>query len=62
MVDRNRIVVELTDKELQMLQDALWHWTASQDGPKHQAAAAADDLRRRLLRLDLVAKGWGPAT
>jgi hypothetical protein len=56
-----RIEVLLSEGELQMLQDALWAWCASPAGPRHQAGAAADDLRRRLLRLDLVAKGWGPA-
>jgi hypothetical protein len=55
------ITVELTDREIEMLQDALWAWTASSSGPKHHAAAAADDLRRRLLKMDLQAKGWGPA-
>jgi hypothetical protein len=52
------VTIKLSREELECLQDALWAWTSSPAGPRYHAAAAADDLRRRLLRQELEAAGW----
>jgi hypothetical protein len=61
VVTPGRSTIALSIPEIEMIIDALWYWTASPGGVQNQKAVEANELRRKLLKLDLINKGWGPA-
>lgn len=60
MVGTRFASVDVTRDELELLQNCLWYWLSSPAGPKGQAKLDCDQLRRRLLRLELESAGWKP--
>jgi hypothetical protein len=61
VVTHGRSTIALSDIELEILLDALWMAQTHEARMRPRRAKAYDELRKRLLKLDLVAKGWGPA-
>jgi len=61
VVTMPKLVLEFTAVEIEILLDALWMAQTHESRMRPRRAKTYDELRKRLIRLDLVAKGWGPA-
>lgn len=61
MVSRSTCTVALTEEELDLVLDGLWELAHHRGTVLGKDTARITTLRKRLVKLDLVAKGWGPA-
>lgn len=61
MVTRSTVTIALAEDELDLVLDGLWELAHHRGTVLGKDTARITSLRKRLVKLDLTAKGWGPA-
>jgi hypothetical protein len=61
MVRMATCTIALTEDELDLVLDGLWELVHHRGTVLGKDTARITALRKRLVKLDLTAKGWGPA-